>query len=83
MQRTSRPPRASRIGSILVAMLLALLLVPVAAAPALACSCVGWTQAEAMAAADVAFTGQVESISEPTAMFGTASSDAPVRVVRR
>jgi len=79
MQPPSRQPRACRIGSFLVATLLALLLVPVAAAPALACSCIGWTEAEALAWADVAFTGQVASITEPKPnVFGGMESTAPV-----
>lgn len=82
----ARRPRTllQRLVTICCALLLSVTLVPALAGPALACSCVGVTDEQALSAADAVFTGTVEDVSAPlsSSIFGRTSAD-PVTVTVR
>ena len=67
------------VGWLAVAVLVASVVVLVSETPAGACSCVGWTEAEAFAAADVVFTGELVEVRRPDTS-GTYASNDPVRL---
>jgi len=77
MNPPSRRARVTAAG--LSAIVLAVLFVPLFASSAAACGCVGLTEAESLDLADVAFTGRVESVTDPrSGLVGSMFGDGAV-----